>query len=223
VTDGLDALIRRLGADLRPVRRLQPPALRAALWICVVLALDAVLSALGRYEPLLPATGAPRALLWSVFLAATSTSALAALAAFQLGDPTASPAWRVLPLPALVAWICLAVFGGSAPHGSDELWGTSWIQCAQCLGFIVGVFVPLAALAVRMMRRSFPIEPVSAMALAGLASASGATSVLAFVHPHAGTPLDLCVHGGAVALLVLSSALFGRRLLSERNFFARSR
>ena len=211
--DTHDRLIRDLASDLVPVRPLRSPAVRALGWFAVVaattivLALFADLPAIGR-----GLTAAPD--MWLAVVGSTATAILAAFAAFQLSLPDASRAWALLPLPAALLWIvasgvgCLRVWFVPATHAvdmSDE---------RDCLLFIVGLSVPLSALLIVMLRRACPLQPALTAAIAGLAAAATAATLLNFFHPFDATASDLAVHAAAVALIVVANRAFSGRLLA---------
>ena len=71
-----DRLIERLVAEAGPVRRLWPPAVRAALWLGSIAALGALaIAVLGKTARLELVMGDPRLLLETVAISDTSTSA----------------------------------------------------------------------------------------------------------------------------------------------------
>ena len=207
-----DALIQSLAADLRPVRRLAPPSLRALGWLAVVGALAAALASFAD----LGAITQRLATVPDMGLAVTGstlTAILSAIAAFQTGLPDRKPAWALLPLPGLLLWI------GASGLGCLRAWfvpGThvaSLIEARTCLVFILGISVPLSVLLVAMLRRAYPLRPGLTATMGGLASAAAAATLLNFFHPYDAAATDLAVHALAVAIVVLvNRALSGRAL-----------
>jgi hypothetical protein len=215
MTLDIDALVRRLADDLRPVRRLWAPAWRAAGWLSAAFGLGLALALTGRYSPLAPPLQED-ALIWSCFAAAAATSALAALAAFELSVPGTSRAWAAAPLPTLVLWLVLTELSCQPAAVEDAArWGTPG-EALQCLAYIAAVSLPLGALATVLLRRACPLQPTLVMALVGLAAAGAASAVLCFVHPHHGTGLDLLAHLTAIGVLVAAHTLLGGRLFGDR-------
>jgi len=210
---GLERLIRDLATDLPPVRRLRPPFVRALLWLAMVvlaaiaLASFADLAALERRI-----TAAPD--MWLAALGAAATTALAAVAAFQLSLPDASRAWAVLPLPATLLWIgasgfgCLRTWFVPGTHVADIS------EARDCLFFIVGLSIPLSALLIMMLRRACSLQPGLTAAVAGLAAAGAAATLLNFFHPFEMAATDLTVHAFAVALVIAANRVFSGRLLA---------
>ena len=212
VTRSHEELIRELGGSLRPVRRLQPPALRALMWLGVVLAAGLCFALAVDLQPILRRLGAAPDM-WLSAVGSTLTAVLAASAAFQLSVPGRSRLWAVVPWPAAALWLgasglgCLRtelVPGVRIPGLSDSM---------ECFRFIAGFSVPLSALLLLMLRRARPLQPGLVAMTAGLAAA--AATLLWFVHPFDASAIDLAVHLVAVGLVVLADAALGGRLLAR--------
>jgi hypothetical protein len=207
-----EALICALAADLRPVRRLAPPSLRALGWLTMVGALAAALAcfadlgAIARRLTAVPDMGL-------AVTGSTLTAILAALAAFQTSLPDRRPAWALLPLPGLLLWV------GASGLGCLRAWivaGTheaSLTEARTCLVFILGVSVPLSVLLAAMLRRAYPLRPGLTATMGGLAAAAAAT-LLNFFHPYDAAATDLAMHVVAVAIVILANRALGRRALA---------
>ena len=93
-----EELIQDLVADTRPVTPLQPPLVRALLWIATVAGVFAIVIAL---------TGAAASMVARLsdvpyvleFTGTLATAIAAILAAMTLSVPGRSDAWALLPLP----------------------------------------------------------------------------------------------------------------------------
>lgn len=221
MSDGSDIsrLIGDLSADLKPVRRLPPPWLRAAVWLGVVLVVALILVATRTLLPALGIIGNDPFMLPGAY-ASLATAALAGLAAFELSLPDRSDAWAVLPLPALVVWIALNGLGCLATlaiPGTE----TSPFQFMVCLGLIFAISLPLTAAMIVMVRRARPLRPLRVAVLGGLAAASAAATLLVLIHPHDSAVLDLAAHAVAVAVIIGLNVLLGGRLLVPANKFRR--
>jgi hypothetical protein len=204
-----DELIGRLAAELRPVKRLAPPLLRAAGWIGLsVLVVAACVLAFGPRPDLMERLSRPHEVAQLVF--ALATGVLAAIAAFQLSLPDRSPHWALLPLPTAAGWIgslgmgCLADVAREGPQAL--VLGTSW----GCLRFIVLMGVPLALTLVWMLRHAGPIRPVPVAVLGGLAGAAISAVGLSLFHHLDAAAMVLAWHGGSTLLVVLGFLAFGR-------------
>jgi hypothetical protein len=205
-----EALIQELASDLRPVRRLAPPLLRALGWLAVVGALAVALACFADLGAMVRRlTAAPD--MWLAVAGSTLTAILAAIAAFQTSLPDRKPAWALLPVPGLLLWVgasglgCLRSWLLPGTHPADL------VEARACLVFILGVSVPLSILLVVMLRRGYPLRPNLTAATGGLAAAAAAATLLNFFHPFDAAATDLVVHAGAVVLVVLANrALSGR-------------
>ena len=208
-----EALIADLVADLRPVRRLPMPALRAAGWILLVVAVACALAAYADLAAMRDRLmGAPD--MWLAVLGSTLTAGLAVVAAFELDLPDRSRAWALLPLPGLALWIgasgmgCARTWLIPGTHEADPM-----MESGRCLLFIVGLSIPLSAVLYLMLRRGFSLSPSLTGATAGLAVAAAAATLLNFFHPFDAALTDLAVHAGAVTLVVLANRYFAARRL----------
>lgn len=202
-------LVGSLVADLGPVKRLRPPMVRAAGWLALsVLVIAAVVA----FEGLRPDLGARLAEPWEVaqLVAAVATGALAAIAAFHLALPDRSDAWALLPLPGFALWLaslgwgCVADFVRVGPEGLAL--GTSW----ACLGFILGLSIPLGGAMLFALRHAGPIRPVPTAAIGVLSVAMLASVALSLVHHLDAAIMTLVWHAGAVLAAVTLSAGLSR-------------
>ena len=211
-----DRLIRDLATDLAPVRRLRPPSVRALAWLAVVVATAVVLAMIADLPALWHRLAAAPDM-WLAVTGSALTAILAAFAAFQLSLPDARRAWALLPLPATLLWIvasgvgCLRTWFVPGTHAADLS------EASDCLIFIIGLSVPLSALLIMMLRRACPLQPGLTAAIAGLASAAAAATLLNFFHPFDAAATDLTVHAFAVALVIVANRAFSGRLLAT-NF-----
>lgn len=220
-SDAISRLIDDLGSELRPVRRLPPPWLRAAVWLgaFAVVALVVVLT-----RTLLPALGiiGNDPFMLPGAYASLLTAVLAAVAAFELSMPDRSDAWIWLPAPAVLVWVVLSGLGCLA---------TLWIPGAQttpfqfmvCFGLILLISLPLTIVMVVMLRRARPLRPLRVAVLGGLAASAGAATLLVIVHPHDSAVLDLAAHAVSVGVIVGLNVLLGGRLFVPANTFLRSK
>lgn len=207
-----DQLIDRLAADLRPVRRLAPPwrrllpLLAALLWVGLVLNLF-----IDWHEIRVRLMSTPD--MWESQAGALLTALLAGFAALQTAIPGRSPAWALLPLPALALWLGASAAGcmrlATAAGTLPEPPGHAMI----CLEFLLLVAVPLCALLTWQMRRACPLRPGLTAGLAGLASAAGAAVLLTLIHPFDATAGDLAMHGAGIVAVVLGMRIGAKGLL----------
>ncbi|MEO6394316.1 MAG: NrsF family protein [Devosia sp.] len=216
----ISRLIGELGADLKPVRRLPPPWLRALVWLGVVLVVALILVATRTLLPALGIIGNDPFMLPGAY-ASLATAALAAIAAFELSLPDRSDWWALLPVPALLVWIALNGLGCLATlaiPGTE----TSPFQFMVCLGLIFAISLPLTAAMLLMLRRARPLRPLRVGILGGLAASAAAATLLILIHPHDSAVLDLAAHAVAVAIIIGLNTLLGGRLLVPANKFRRA-
>jgi hypothetical protein len=205
-----DRLIRGLASDLRPVKRLQRPMLRAVTWLAVVAAIAAGLAAFAdinaMWERIIAAPD-----LWLAVAGSTLTAIFAAFAAFELSLPDTSRAWAALPLPAAILWIAASGLGCLRTWIAPETHVATLNESRDCIIFIVALSIPLSALLFMMLRRAYPLSPNLTAAVGGLAVAAAAATLLNFFHPYDAAATDLAVHAAAVAIVIaVSSTLAGR-------------
>lgn len=208
-----DRLIHDLAADLTPVRRLAPPSVRALGWLAVVAAVAIGLSTVAdisaMWHRIAGATDMTLAVLGSAL-----TAILAAIAAFELSLPDARRTWALLPLPAALLWIAASGAGCLRAWLAPDTHVADLSEARDCLLFIVGLSVPLSALLIMMLRRACSLQPGLTAAIAGLAAAAAAATLLNFFHPFDAAATDLVVHAGAVALVIAANRAFSGRLLA---------
>src|SRR5262249_12675207 len=140
-------------------------------------------------------------------LAATIvTGAAAVLAAFNLSLPDRPAAWAFLPLPSFVLWV------GSSGYACFRNWivtgPTGWAlgESANCFIFILAVSVPLSVGLLIFLNRAKPLSPLKTAAMGALGVSALAAAALQFFHPFDVTFLDLGVHLGTIALVVLAAS-----------------
>src|SRR3984885_4639488 len=105
-----DHLIHGLSTDLKPVRRLHRPALRAALWLAVVAAIAVGLAAFADVNAIWQRLAtAPD--LWLAVIGSALTAIFATFAAFELSLPDTSRVWAAVPLPVAILWIAASGLG----------------------------------------------------------------------------------------------------------------
>ncbi|HEX7970037.1 MAG TPA: NrsF family protein [Stellaceae bacterium] len=209
-----ERLIERLVAEARPVRRLRPPTRRAALWLLAVAAIAGTgILLFANLDVFARRIQDPKL---ALELTATLLTGIAAvMAAFHLSLPDRSPAWALLPLPFLAAWIATSGYSCYRHWISFGPGGWQLGESAQCFRFILAVSVPLGVSLLLLLRRAAPLTPVRVAAVGGLGVAAIAALLLQFFHPFDVTFIDLGVHVVAVALVVVAASLIER--VSQRR------
>ncbi len=110
MSETTERLIERLAAEAEPVRRLAPPARRAALWLLAVAAVAGI--AIGSFSDLgVFARRAQDPQLVLDMVATLITGIAAVFAAFELSLPDRASTWALLPLPPLALWVATSGYG----------------------------------------------------------------------------------------------------------------
>jgi hypothetical protein len=211
-----DQLIHGLSAGLEPVRRLRRPALRAAMWLAVVAAIAAGLAAFADVNAMWQRlVAAPD--LWLAVIGSTLTAVFAAFTAFELSVPDTSRLWAALPLPAAILWIAASGLGCLRTWLAPQTHVATMGEARDCFVFIVALSIPLAALLFVMLRRAYPLYLGLTAAIAGLAVAAAAATLLNFFHPFDAAATDLAVHAVAVAIVIAVSSALTRRIFGRHS------
>ena len=199
-------LIERLAADVRPIRCLRPPGIRAGFWLLVVgAAVAAAILLFSDLDVFWRRAHDPKLVIELVATLATGIAAV--FAAFHLSLPDRSPAWALLPLPPLALWIA------SSGYSCYRYWivfgpdGWALGESANCFRFILAVGLPLGVSLLVMLRRALPLTPVRVAAVGGLGVAAIAAFALQFFHPFDVTFMDLGVHLVAIGIVVAALSI----------------
>ena len=210
-----DSLIDRLTAQVRPVRPLRAPALRAAMALAaIVVAAAFAVAVLGDAAELRDRYAGREALLALEMAAMLATVVLAIVAAFFVSIPGRSKRWIAAPIPFFAVWLLvsgLGCYGDFVRRG-----GVGWElgESLHCLLFILATSAALAPLLVWRLARAKPIDPLPVALLSGLGVAASSAFVLQFFHPFTVTFIDLAVHLAAIMVVVGTLGLFNRRTLA---------
>lgn len=206
-------LIKSLAANMRPVRRLRPPVMRATCWLllaAVVLALLAVNRgmradlAIKLHEPAFVACLA----------ASMLTGVLAAIAAFMVSLPDRSRLWLLLPVPALIVWL------SNIGYQCLTQWisiGPDWIslcEAARCFATLVLTSLPLSLAMLVMLRYAASLRPIAVTFMGSLAVAAITATALALFHTIDASLMVLMWNVGTAMVFVSLGGLFGRRMFA---------
>lgn len=200
-----NALIEKLGREIKPVRRIWPTGLRVMAWLAV--ALPCAVAASFLVPRGLTDWSQPGAKLASLQIAlAFLLGTLAIRGAFTLSIAGRRPlSWKAL-LPIALMWFGLSVINmqgnGTILHDDDS---------TRCFTFLMVVSTPMMLLMIASLRRSRSLHPVRSLAMAGVGISSLAVSLLAFCHPVHLHVLDFVMHLAAVVSIVALTILVGKR------------
>ncbi len=204
-------LIATLARNLKPVRRLRPPVVRAAGWLVLAALVLALLAISQGIRPDLAQRLHERTFTLSV-AASLLTGVLAAIAAFQLSLPDRSRRWLLLPLPALVVWLSSIGYQCLAQWVSIDPQGMTLGETARCFATLVLTGLPLSLALLVMLRYAAPLRPSAVALSASLAVAGITATALSMFHMLDATALILLWNLGTVLLFVGLGSLFGRRI-----------
>ena len=206
-SDLIDALV----ADVKPVRRLRPPVVRALCWLLLAaLMLTLVAVGHGMRPDLMLKLRQP--VFTTSVAAALMTGVLAAMASFIASVPGRSRRWLLLPAPALVVWISTIGYGCLTDWVSIGPGGMSLGETARCFATLAVTGFPLSLVIVIMLRYVARLSPAPVAMMGGLAVAAMTAVALSLLHPIDATIMILIWNFGVAALLLLLSGLYGRRL-----------
>jgi hypothetical protein len=209
----ISELIDRLAADCRPLRPLRPPLVRAASWLALAIAVVAVVTAIHGPRPDLAAQFV-RADVVLAFVAALLTGVAAAVAAFTVSIPGRSPAWSLLPAPALGLWLLSlgwGCFNDWVRLGPD---GLALGRSVSCLEAILAISIPLGLILLVMVRHAGFVRPRATAFLGALAVSALASAGVTFFHDLDTALMVLMWHLAPATLLSLGSWAAGRRLFA---------
>ena len=210
-----DSLIDRLAAEVRPVRPLRAPALRALMALAtIVVAASFAVAVLGDASELRDRYAGREALLALEMAAMLATAVLAIVAAFFVSIPGRSKRWIAAPIPFFAVWLLvsgLGCYGDFVRRGGVE-WELG--ESLHCLSFILATSAVLAPLPVWRLARAKPIDPLPVALLCGLGLAASSAFVLQFFHPFTVTFIDLAVHLAAILVVIGTLGLLNRRTLA---------
>jgi hypothetical protein len=207
-------LIDVLCADAKPVRRLRPPLVRAAVWLLFAgLVLVALAALLGTRPDLAERLRQPTFV--GALAGALLTGVLAAVAAFHLSLPDRSRRWLLLPLPALVLWISTIGYGCLADWVSIGPDGVRLGTTLECFATLALASLPLSMALLVMLRHAARLYPTTVAMMGGLASAGVAATALSLFHELDASVMVLLWNLGVAALIIALGGIFGRSLFAS--------
>jgi hypothetical protein len=201
-----DQVIAALAADLRPVQRLPGPVWRAFGWLVLVAALGSALASGSDLPAMHQRLAEAPDLCWAT-AGSMLTAICAVLAAFELSVPGRSVWWSALPLPPALLWLSASGWGCLRSWAIPGVAPADMAVAMSCVSFIALVSVPLSVALLWMLRRACPLWPGRTAAMAGLAAAAAAASLLTLFHQHDASAVDMLMHVLAVSLVVIVSRL----------------
>ena len=204
-------LIESLAANLKPVRRLRPPVMRAACWLLLAALVVALLAVSQGIRPDLAQRLHDPAFVGGMTGAAL-TGVLAAIAAFLVSLPDRSRLWLILPAPAVTIWLsnigyqCLTQWISMDPNG------VSLGETSRCLATLVLTSLPLSLAMLVMLRYAAPLRPTAVTFMGSLSVAAITAMALSLFHAGDATLMIIMFNIGTAPMFVGLGSLFGRRI-----------
>jgi hypothetical protein len=206
-------LIESLVAGAKPVRRLRPPAARAALWLLFAAAIVALLAISHGLRPDLAQRLQQPAFVVGI-VASLLTGVLAAVASFLVSLPDRSRLWQLLPLPALAVWVSTIGYGCLTGWVEIGLDGVRLGEVVDCLATLALTSVPLSLAMLVMLRYAALLQPARVATMGGLTVAAIAATALSLLHSLDATVMVLVLNFGVAALFVGLASIFGNKMFS---------
>ena len=206
-------LIDSLVASAKPVRRLRPPAMRAAFWLLFA---TAIVTLLAVSHGLRPDIGArmQQPLFVGTLAASLLTAVLAAVAAFIVSLPDRSRMWLLLPAPALVLWLSTISYECLTDWVSIQPEKIRLGEAADCFATLVLTSIPLWLAMLLMLRYVALLRSAAAAVAASLAVAAIASIALSLFHPLDASAMILMWNLGTAVLLVGLGGTFWEKMFS---------
>jgi hypothetical protein len=206
-----DDLIAGLASNVKPVRRLRPPSIRAASWLLLAaIVLFLLCISQGLRSDLAQRLDDPSFAL--VIGASLSTGILAAFAAFALSLPDRSRLWLFLPVPTLCLWLSNIGYQCLTKWVSIGAQGVTLGETARCFATIVLTGLPLSLAMLVMLRHSALLQPRIVTMMGGLSIAAITATALSLIHPIDATVMILIMNVGVGSMLVLLGGVFARTM-----------
>src|ERR671918_3100263 len=205
-----------LCADAKPVRRLRPPLVRAAMWLLFAgLVLLALAALLGIRPDLAERLRQPTFV--GALAGALLTGVLAAVAAFHLSLPDRSRLWLLLPVPALVLWISTIGYGCLTDWVSITPDGVRLGTTLECFATLALASLPVSLALLVMLRHAARLYPTTVAMMGGLASAGIAATAISLFHELDTTVMVLIWNLGVAALIVALAGMSGPSLFAAMS------
>lgn len=211
-----DRLIATLAMDVRPVRPLARPWLRALIWLAI--SAPPVFLVVW-WHGMAPKAGmvATADLRMTIeWLAILATAVSAAVAAFASSVPGAGRRWLWVPAVPLLVW--LAAVGQGCVEDYQAMGAAAFDLRVDSECFVPTVLagiVPVVAMLV-MLRRGAPVMPRATLALAALAIAAVVNLAMLLFHVGDVSIMVLVWHLGVVLAAGAVASLFGPLVLRWR-------
>jgi hypothetical protein len=215
-------LIESLSANMKPVRRLRPPVIRAFCWLLLAALVVTLLAVSQGIRPdLVQRLQQPT--FAAGMVGSILTGVLAAVAAFLVSLPDRSRLWLLLPVPAVLMWLsnigyqCLGEWVSFGPNG------VGMGEAVRCFATLVLTSLPLSLALLVMLRYAAPLRPTAVTLMGSLSVAAITATALSLFHTGDATLMILMFNIGTGVVFVGLGSIFGSRMFSwvaTRTHFA---
>lgn len=202
-------LIASLAANMKPVKRLRPPIVRAAFWLLLAAAVLTLLAVDQGIRPDLAQRLREPAFAMSL-AAAIVTGVLAAVTAFLVSLPDRTRLWLLLPVPALIVWLSnvgYQCFTDWVAIGPD---GVSPGEAARCFATLALTSLPLSLAMLVMLRYAARLSPTAVSVMGSLAVAAMTATALSLFHMVDASLMILMWNVGVAIVFAGLGTAFGR-------------
>ena len=206
-------LIASLSTGLKPVRRLQPPLLRALGWILLATVVIAILVLLRGFRGDIASCLQDPAYLIQV-AGAWLTGAAATLAAFEVSLPDRKRGWLLLPLPFAALWLSGFAYGCLGDWIAIPAGAPIMHDSVRCLETLIMASLPLGLVLWMMLRRARPLRASVTAWVGALAVAGFADTAHLLIHVVQASSLVLTINLVPVGLILALGSLLGRHFLA---------
>ena len=207
-------LIAGLAADVKPVRRLRPPLIRAGAWLVFAVLLLALLAFVHGLRPDL-ATHLRQPIFVVGMLASLLTGVLAAAASFLLSLPDRPRLWALLPMPSLAVWLSTVGYGCLANWVSLGPNGIQFGEAFRCFVTLVLTSLPLSLAMIVMLRYAAMLRPTLVTMAGSLSVAAITATALSLFHDLEASVMILAWNVGISVLIVALGGTLGPRMLGS--------
>lgn len=207
-----DGLIRSLADHVEPVRPLDRPWRRTAVWAAVAgLYLAGLIAVMSPRQDLGERMKEPLFVIEQA--AALVTGLAAAAAAFATVVPGRRRSIALWSLAPLTVWIATVSLGAVREYAAAGEVPPGWRFDWACVGTILaGASLPALLMGV-MLKRGAPLTPRLSAALGALAAAGLGNLGVCLFHPHSSNLIVLVWHCGTVLALAALAGAAGPQLL----------
>ena len=207
-------LIATLSGDVKPVRRLRPPLVRAGAWLAFAVLVLTLVAVVHGLRPDL-AEHLRRPVFVMGMLASLVTGVSAAVASFFVSLPDRSRLWLLLPAPSLTIWLSTIGYGCFTDWVSLGPDGVHLGEAFRCFVTLVLTSLPLSLVMIVMLRYAAMLRPTLVTIAGSLSVAAITATALSLFHDLEASVMILAWNVGISILIVALGGTLGPRMLGS--------